>query len=125
MGIFVRDTRLNLSPYYLRPGFAFGGSCLPKDVRSMCSIARSRGVEAPLLHSILPSNDVHIRHTLAAGSGGAWRRGARCRNRFGPVLHDRQPGPPDVGEQTRNAILCPLPVRLPGRRQSLDPCDVS
>jgi GDP-mannose 6-dehydrogenase len=74
MGIFVRDTKLNLSPYYLRPGFAFGGSCLPKDVRSMCSIARSRGVEAPLLHSILPSNDVHIRHALALIDGSGAKR---------------------------------------------------
>jgi len=64
MGIFVRDTKLNLSPAYLRPGFAFGGSCLPKDVRSLCSIASSYQIKVPLLQSILPSNEMQIRHAL-------------------------------------------------------------
>ena len=74
MGIFVRDTKLNLSPYYLRPGFAFGGSCLPKDVRSICNLARKHDLEAPLLQSILPSNDVQIRHALALIEGSGARR---------------------------------------------------
>ncbi|MDH2380180.1 nucleotide sugar dehydrogenase [Bradyrhizobium sp. CER78] len=58
MNIFLQDTRLNISPAYLRPGFAFGGSCLPKDVKALKHLAHSRGLSTPVLESILPSNDM-------------------------------------------------------------------
>ncbi|MCC8964853.1 nucleotide sugar dehydrogenase [Bradyrhizobium sp. Pear76] len=57
--IFVSDTKLNISPYYLRPGGAFGGSCLPKDVRALQYIASDVGAHTWLVDSVLRSNDEH------------------------------------------------------------------
>jgi len=56
MDVFCRDSKLNLSPYYLKPGFAFGGPCLPKDVRALTYMGRSIDVELALLNAVLPSN---------------------------------------------------------------------
>ncbi|MEJ0044896.1 MAG: nucleotide sugar dehydrogenase [Rhodospirillales bacterium] len=58
--MFCEDRILNISPAYLRPGFAFGGSCLPKDVRSFLALARDGGVAAPFLGAVLPSNEANI-----------------------------------------------------------------
>ncbi|QDU36081.1 GDP-mannose 6-dehydrogenase [Maioricimonas rarisocia] len=60
MRIACLDTQLNVSPAYLRPGFAFGGSCLPKDVRALTRFAQREAVASPLLSSLLPSNEAHL-----------------------------------------------------------------
>ena len=57
--IFIADTKLNISPYYLRPGGAFGGSCLPKDVRALQWISADIGANTHLVDSLLRSNDAH------------------------------------------------------------------
>lgn len=63
--IFVLDTKLNISPYYLRPGGAFGGSCLPKDVRALQWISADIGANTHLVDSLLRSNDAHKQFLFA------------------------------------------------------------
>ena len=72
MDLVCQDKSLNISSAYLKPGFAFGGSCLPKDLRATSYLAKTRDVEVPMLSSILSSNRLHAEHAiskvLASGS---------------------------------------------------------
>jgi GDP-mannose 6-dehydrogenase len=98
MGIFVRDTKLNISPNYLSPGFAFGGSCLPKDVRSICAVASENGIEVPLMRSILPSNDAQIGHALELIEGV-------CANRIGVLGVTFKTGTDDLRESPQVDLI--------------------
>jgi GDP-mannose 6-dehydrogenase len=64
MQLFALDKKLNVSPAYLKPGFAFGGSCLPKDLRLLMYAARQNDLALPLLGSIMESNRLHLERTL-------------------------------------------------------------
>lgn len=74
MDVFLADTKLNVSPAYLRPGFAFGGSCLPKDVRAFTHTARQHNLDVPVLANVLASNESHLRRTVELVTGFGHRR---------------------------------------------------
>ena len=91
MRIFRMDKKLNISEAYLKPGFAFGGSCLPKDLRALAYAAHSHDVHAPLLSTILPSNEALIRRA-------AERVLATRKRRIGLVGLSFKPGTDDLRE---------------------------
>lgn len=64
MRLICMDKQLNISPAYLKPGFAFGGSCLPKDVRALNNLAKVNDVQIPMLEGLMPSNRIHIEHAI-------------------------------------------------------------
>lgn len=108
MEIFLADTKLNVSPAYLRPGFAFGGSCLPKDLRGLTYAARHADVTVPLLSQVLPSNEEHLKRAfeLVTSSG---------RRRIGLLGLSFKPGTDDL----RESPLVELAERLLGKGYDL------
>ena len=104
MKIFCQDTQLNISPAYLRPGFAFGGSCLPKEVKGFLTMARDMDIPIPALSALLESNETHIdrAYKLVASNG-------RCKVAlFGLAF---KPGTDDM----RDSPLVALAERLIGK----------
>jgi GDP-mannose 6-dehydrogenase len=74
MDLVCKDRQLNISPAYLKPGFAFGGSCLPKDLKATLYLAKSRDVELPMHGSVLASNRLHIDHAISKVLASGKRR---------------------------------------------------
>ncbi len=91
MDIFCLDTKLNLSPVYLKPGYAFGGSCLPKDLRALLYCIKTRDLSAPVLEAILPSNELQ----KTRGVELVCRLG---RNKIGVLGLSFKPGTDDLRE---------------------------
>lgn len=108
MDVFLADRKLNISPAYLRPGFAFGGSCLPKDLRGLVYAANRADVSVPLLSHVLPSNEEHLRRAFELVA----RTGKRRVGLFGLSF---KPGTDDL----RESPLVELAERLIGKGYDL------
>ena len=98
MEIFCQDERLNISPAYLKPGFAFGGSCLPKDVRALVHWAKEQDVDAPLLSAIMPSNQHQIGRAIELVE-------STMRHRIGVLGLSFKPATDDVRESPTIALI--------------------
>ncbi len=108
MDVFLADTKLNVSPAYLRPGFAFGGSCLPKDVRGLVYAAHRADVSVPILSHLLASNEEHLKRAFELVA----RTGRRKVGLFGLSF---KPGTDDL----RESPLVELAERLLGKGYDL------
>ncbi len=97
MDLVCKDTRLNISPVYLKPGFAFGGSCLPKDLRALTYVGKQNDVTTPMLGNVMGSNRAHIDHALdlVAQSG---------KRKIGMVGLSFKPGTDDLRESPLVAV---------------------
>lgn len=104
MDIFCRDQKLNLSPYYLKPGFAFGGSCLPKDIRALMTSARLHGLEMPLLEGTLEAN----RRQVGSAAERILRTGATTVGLLGITF---KPGTDDLRESPQVELAATLLAR--------------
>jgi GDP-mannose 6-dehydrogenase len=93
MRVFCEDRDLNISTRYLMPGFGFGGSCLPKDLRALTFVAREQDVDTPLLGSVLGSNAEHIRRAVDAVLETGRRRVALLGLSFKPGSDDLRESP--------------------------------
>jgi GDP-mannose 6-dehydrogenase len=98
MRVFLMDRKLNVSEAYLRPGFAFGGSCLPKDVRALVHAANAADLSLPLLSSILPANEAQVRRGVEAVL-------ETRRRRVGVVGLAFKPGTDDLRESPMVALV--------------------
>lgn len=117
MEIFKLDTRLNISGAYLRPGFAFGGSCLPKDLRAALHAAKVRDLELPVLEAVLPSNEAHLQRGLELVAGTGLRRVGLLGLSFKPGTDDLRESP--LVGLVEGLIGKGLDVRIYDRRVSL------
>jgi GDP-mannose 6-dehydrogenase len=106
--VFLSDTKLNISPAYLKPGFAFGGSCLPKDLRGLVYAARRADVAVPLLSHVLPSNEEHLKRAIELVT-------ATGRRKVGLFGLSFKPGTDDL----RESPLVELAERLLGKGYDL------
>lgn len=93
MDVFVQDRSLNVSAAYLRPGFAFGGSCLPKDLRALLYAAKHQDIQLPLLAALLPSNDLHIQRVVDLVTSLRKKRVALVGLSFKPGTDDLRESP--------------------------------
>jgi GDP-mannose 6-dehydrogenase len=98
MRIFRMDHKLNISEAYLKPGFAFGGSCLPKDIRALTHAARSADVELPLIDTILRSNEAQVRRAVDTVL-------ATRKKRIGVIGLSFKPGTDDLRESPMVALV--------------------
>jgi GDP-mannose 6-dehydrogenase len=122
MHVFCEDERLNISTAYLRPGFAFGGSCLPKDMRALMHVARVHDVDLPVLTGILRSNESHLRLAVRRVLDAEARDVALLGLSFKPETDDLRESPyvelaeTLVGKGIRLRIFDPIvnPERLIG-----------
>jgi GDP-mannose 6-dehydrogenase len=122
MQVFCEDDRLNISTAYLRPGFAFGGSCLPKDMRALVHVARVHDVDVPVLTGILRSNESHLRLAVRRVLDAEAREVALLGLSFKPETDDLRESPyvelaeTLVGKGVRLRIYDPIvnPARLIG-----------
>jgi GDP-mannose 6-dehydrogenase len=122
MQVFCEDERLNISTAYLRPGFAFGGSCLPKDMRALMHLARVHDVDVPMLTGILKSNESHLRLAVRRVLDADAREVALLGLSFKPETDDLRESPyvelaeTLVGKGARLQIYDPIvnPERLIG-----------
>jgi GDP-mannose 6-dehydrogenase len=108
MDLVCKDTRLNISPVYMKPGFAFGGSCLPKDLRALTYVGKQSDVTTPMLGNVMGSNRAHVDHALdlVAQSG---------RRKVGMVGLSFKPGTDDL----RESPLVTVAERLIGKGYDL------
>lgn len=112
MSILCSDHKVSMSPYFMRPGFAFGGSCLPKDVRALRSLALGLNVASPLLDAVLVANEAQIERAEAMIH-------ASGKTRVGMVGISFKPGTDDM----RESPLAELAARLIGRGLQLSVYD--
>ena len=96
MNLFLKDTKLNISASYLKPGFAFGGSCLPKDIRGMKSLAQSLSAEVPLIAGVIESNQAHIEHVVAMVSASNCKNIGICGLTFKVGTNDMRESPNEI-----------------------------